>query len=455
MNAIANRSIIGSNNVIIDTRNAGYVYLPELGIVVNSEIEKDFSHLFPGESDETKILAGIKRELTDEFIDTQIKSNRNIVFCLTEQCNFRCRYCTYSGAYEKVRTHSQKKMSLFTAGKMLDLITRLIAGEERTLKNKFVNISFYGGEPLLELPLIRDIMDYAEGLLIRKELNEKFKFRYRMTTNGYLLKSEVIDFLVERDVLIDVSLDGSQDEHDRFRVTSEGEKTWETIMSNLKDLKQKYPAYYWDKVNFLITLHPLHDYGKVESFFIENNELFRMDKVKVNFVGMSLLKKELKNSIDMRKEPQISHLNRKEVFEELDKKMTMSRISYNTTFTQMCFPGKARVFVDVDGKLHICERVKLDLPIGDVENGFDYNKIRYVHNLWSDCIIRYRCWECPAWSFCTVCLASMTDEKGNAACTVKDNALRTLTGYIENKEDEYHKRVGQNPRNPREYIRTL
>ena len=439
----------------IETQNARYVHIPALGIIINEEIEKHFSHLIPPALDEAKIIAGIKRKITDQFIDKHVKCARTIVLCLTEQCNFRCRYCSYSGNYNGIRTHSKKKMSLDTAKKMFDLIVRLAGSEERSIRNNHINVSFYGGEPLLEIQLIRDIMDYAQQLFIRQGIDHKFKPRYRLSTNGYLLNKETVDFLVDRDVLIDISLDGPQEEHDKFRVTASGEKTWETIMANLEYIRSRYPDYYKDRVKFLCTIHPLHDYGKIDNFYICDNNLFYLDKVQANFVGMSNLKKEIKQEIDKKKKTQESLLYNIGSFKRLDDKLTMKRIDYDTYFTQMCFPGKTKIYVDTDGLLHICEKIKFNLPIGDVDNGLDYDKIRNILDMWADCIIRFRCWECPAWSICPVCLASMSEEKGDAQCTAKERVFRRLKEYIEYKENGKFAKITSIPSTAREYIASM
>jgi uncharacterized protein len=264
----------------------------------------------------------------------------------------------------------------------------------------------------------------------------------------------VVDFLVERDAQIDVSLDGPQGEHDKYRLTRNGDKTWATIMSNLSDIKKSYPDYYASRVKYQSTLHPLHDYSSIEKFFICDETLFGIDKVKTNFVNMYILNNDIKNEIVKKKVKQSSFLALKAIADRLDEKLTFKRINYNTNFTQMCFPGKTKIFVDVDGKLHTCERVKLDLPIGDVDTGFDYDKIRYILRLWHDIIIRYRCWECPAWAFCNVCLAQFYDEKGNENCAYKKSVKKTLTDYIKYKEEQ-SKKTPVKAETPRNFMQQL
>ncbi len=440
----------------IETKNAAYGLIPELGVLVNAELEKDFAHLVPEKLDEKKIIADLKKELSDNDIEEQLFSLRCITLNISEQCNFRCTYCTYSGNYPGERNHRQKSMSFSTARKAIDYLIAIISKKERKSKINFINIGHYGGEALLEFKLLQDVMAYTKKRFREKALKNKFIPEFRLNSNGYLLKDDIVDFLVEWDVTLDVSLDGPQGEHDKFRVTTSGDKTWETIVNNLNRIKERYPGYYKNKIKFLATLHPFHDYEKIDRFYLDNPDDFNPDNVTANFVNTLLLKEDIKKEFE-KKPYQSSLMNLIRTKERLDGKLTFNTIGYSTKFTQMCFPGAAKLFIDSDGKFHICERIKTNLPIGDVDNGYDYEAIRSVHRQWADEIIRLRCWECPAWSFCGVCAAQSEEEKGvRIECTYKDLAPQMLKRYIEYKEKEAgEKEPVSNAGSIKDYIRQL
>jgi len=72
---------------------------------------------------------------------------------LTQDCNFRCKYCTYSEEHNKSqRSHSAKVMSWETAKKAVHFL------RDHSADSKSVNIGFYGGEPLLEFSLLKKII---------------------------------------------------------------------------------------------------------------------------------------------------------------------------------------------------------------------------------------------------------------------------------------------------------
>lgn len=108
---------------------------------------------------------------------------RQLILQVTQNCNLRCKYCVYSGSYVN-RTHTKKRMSFEIAKQAVDFYFA-----HNTNKDAGV-ISFYGGEPLLEMELIKKIVVYSEKLYEGKEL------RFNMTSNATLLTDEIADFFV-------------------------------------------------------------------------------------------------------------------------------------------------------------------------------------------------------------------------------------------------------------------
>ena len=452
------KGCIGVKVVKIQSNHAKYSFMPQLGIVVNSELEGEFAHLIPGQLFEKKMIASIRNELSDKEIEERLCSIGNITLGITEQCNFRCSYCSYSGNYKIGRIHNRKCMNFTTARKAIDYLITLIINKKRNLKYNTINIGFYGGEALLEFKLVQKIMAYAKTKFQEKSLKDKFVLEFQLNTNGYLLKDRILDSLVEWNVKLSLSLDGPASEHDKFRLAASGNKTWEYIIDNLEQIKKKYPGYYENNIDFLVTLHPCHDYKKIDDFYFGDNDLFSPDRVTANFVSDLSLKKGIVEQFK-KAPPQSSRLILGQGIKNLDNKLTFKTIGYNTKFTAMCFPGGIKLFVDSDGNFHICERIKANIPIGDVDNGIDYERIRSVQRQWVDVIIRNRCWECQAWSFCGVCAAQSEEENGVVIdCRFKDDALKRLKMYLDYKEQEAKKQEQKTPtgfNNIMDYIRQL
>lgn len=134
--------------------------------------------------------------------------------CLTHNCNLRCSYC-YSG--DKI----SKSMSLDTARRAIDFL----AGAS----NGSCTVTFFGGEPLMELELLKEIVAYSEAAYGRR-------VRFRMSTNGTLLRQSTIDFCRKHDVYFVLSLDGNKKQHDRTRSFAGGAGSYETIIERLPQI---------------------------------------------------------------------------------------------------------------------------------------------------------------------------------------------------------------------------
>ena len=96
---------------------------------------------------------------------------KQLVLQVTQQCNLRCEYCAYSGNYANNRVHSNKRMDFDMAKKAIDMFI------SRSSENPEINVSFYGGEPLLEFDLVKRCVLYSH------EISEK-RILHNMTTNA-------------------------------------------------------------------------------------------------------------------------------------------------------------------------------------------------------------------------------------------------------------------------------
>ncbi|WDV47076.1 radical SAM protein [Clostridiaceae bacterium M8S5] len=142
---------------------------------------------------------------------------------LTTMCNMKCSYC-----YEK--EYKVKSMTLKTADKVIEFICKKV--EEK--KSEMINIKFHGGEPLLEVDLIRHIMNQIKK---RKETNNIF-IKYSLTTNGTIFSDEILDVLKEFD-LISVSIDGNEEVHNKYRVFKDSTGTFQVVRENIMRMIDK------------------------------------------------------------------------------------------------------------------------------------------------------------------------------------------------------------------------
>ena len=136
--------------------------------------------------------------------------------CITQQCNMRCSYC-YIGKKDAV-------MPLEVANKAVDFIFNSSPpGEE-------INVGFFGGEPLLEFALIKDVV----SLLTSHRSYDSERTTFSLVTNGTIFDSEIADFLNEYEVNLCISADGPSRVQDSSRRFADGNTTATLVEKNIK-----------------------------------------------------------------------------------------------------------------------------------------------------------------------------------------------------------------------------
>ena len=132
-------------------------------------------------------------------------------------CNLNCSYCFASqGKY-----HGDRAVMSFEVGKQaLDFLVAN-SGTRRNLE-----VDFFGGEPLMNFDVVKQLVAYARAIEKEKGKN----FRFTLTTNGMLVDDDVIDFANRECHNVVLSLDGRKEIHDRYRVDYAGRGSWEQIV---------------------------------------------------------------------------------------------------------------------------------------------------------------------------------------------------------------------------------
>ena len=142
---------------------------------------------------------------------------------IAHTCNLNCSYCFASqGKY-----HGERAVMSFEVGKQaLDFLIAN-SGSRRNLE-----VDFFGGEPLVNFQVVKDLVAYARS--IEKEHGKNFRFT--LTTNGLLIDDDVIEFANRECHNVVLSLDGRKEIHDRFRVDYAGNGSWDRIVPKFQKL---------------------------------------------------------------------------------------------------------------------------------------------------------------------------------------------------------------------------
>jgi uncharacterized protein len=141
----------------------------------------------------------------------------NLTLLPTLYCNFSCRYCFEKGA-------QQKRMNEDITSRVLKLVDKQSHCHLRT------NLSWFGGEPLLEKDYIATIHPKIRSIV----LSSGCEFTSNITTNGYLLDKDTAELFRELDIkFVQVTIDGNEEVHDKNRITKNGKGTFNRIVENL------------------------------------------------------------------------------------------------------------------------------------------------------------------------------------------------------------------------------
>lgn len=391
-----------NNNKIVNVSGNNYLYMSEYNQIINSCIKDLFL-----ENGANRKISIRDADTGEERIKKRVSTLLQMTFEITENCNLRCKYCVYNGSYRNWRKLSPRAMSFATARKGLDYVFSLISGRK---KKKFY-LGFYGGEPLLNIKTIKKIIEYG------KKRMPGWHLGFNMTTNLTLLDEATLDFLEENDFLLLVSLDGGRENHDAKRVFANDSGTFDTVLKNLEKIAGRCPDYFQRKVSFSAVFSPDLSFKSLYQFF-SGSDLIKNLRLRLSMVGMKdttyyeeypysgeTYQQEVKEVFlqvleKVRRGEELTGLD-SFIYNDFKRIAEFLETRRSTHMDGTCLFDD-RLFLDTRGRFHICERINNTLPIGDVDQGFDFKKMAAIARQYckiseeycSDCNIRFLCKRC-------------------------------------------------------------
>ena len=371
---------------------------------------------------------------------------------VTQACNLRCSYCTYSGMY-KNRQHELKSMSFETAKKAIDYVLA------NSIDTKDISFGFYGGEPLLEMELIEECIKYVRENCIDKDIS------FTITTNGTLLTCANYEWLTNNGVDILISLDGPKEIHDSARKYADGKGSFDDIIKNVFDIQSKFPDAK-DKLRFMAVANPEIQDSCIPQLYTMD-EIFPEYNVNLNFINdlyaeapigyseefnATIRQERAKLFLYMLGKLDRSRVSRLVIEAEDDIVSKYKLLKRIKGLPQICHPGGPclagvhRLFVNVDGVFYPCERVSETsnmMKIGNVDSGICVEKANTINNVGKT--TAEECIKCWAILHCSMCAAFSDDlsefstKKRLAQCasskfqvveSFKDICFLRANGYI-------------------------
>lgn len=319
---------------------------------------------------------------------------------LTTKCNLRCTYCCYSGNYRNTRSHGTNSMDFKDVDKVLSFINT-------NASRKSIIISFYGGESLLELELLKEFVCKAQRIW-----DEDVKFE--LSTNGTLLSNENIEYFVEHKFTIFVSLDGSSSFHDRQRIYPNGNGSFSVIKKSLKYISDNFTEFYKNNVHLMMTVMDVSEMPYIAKEWFEDEVLNSKTPIRISTVAPNYSLGVEKENIDDCLSKYINILGYYEKHPEYE----LLRVFFERFLAEWtdrpffdlhdkvdiptCVPNNTKLYIDVEGKIGICEKMPDIYRIGNLLSGIDFKEINNIADKTAT-IIKSRCGKCPVARLCDIC----------------------------------------------------
>lgn len=392
-------------------------------------------------SDLSQLVSWLEAEpYTPQFTSRSLKEKPHIssqlVLNVTETCNLACKYCIYSGNYEGERVNDVNGaiMSPAVAFKAVDLFAMKA--------EKGAGIGFYGGEPTLAFGLIKKVVNYVNANYPQRN----FVFGF---TSNFVGVRPYLQYLVDNDFRLVVSIDGPRDVHDKQRVAPGNKPTFNKVIRNIQALRDIDPDYFRTHVGFSSVYASGEDFQEMVSFFLQN-ELFRDGHLILGPVQQTLLKdSSLIGKIDTEATSMIfnkmidlyvgnllaGELNPPLLRTYFD--MDLWRVR-NRGLAHMpaqlppggtCYPTDRKLFVNTDGAFYICEKMGARSPLGSVEQGVDFGKADKLLDEFT-AIKNQVCNDCWAARMCPSCPVSAKGADGLSADSLLQSCQPTKAGIL-------------------------
>lgn len=273
-------------------------------------------------------------------------------------CNMNCVYCYGNGGEYGNKITMERK----TAVRCVDFLVENSGGKHN------ISICFFGGEPLLNYPLIKEIVDYAKS--IQKKSNKRIFFS--ITTNGTLLNDNINAFLKDNHISVTISFDGNKESQDVNRPLNIPISSFDYIAPRI----QHYLAYYNDKATARVTLTGYSSKIRELKSILRKLGFKRMEFVPAS-VGqvsdISISKEQLYDIIyDIQKEAEdllIKIKNRDTLYISSFTEIIMRLITRQKK-KYFCGAGSTYSAVEADGKMYPCHRFvgNNNMYLGDIKD---------------------------------------------------------------------------------------
>lgn len=410
---------------IFHVNNKVFVFVCRNGKMYEAD-EKAIKALYHDTEGKAEILEntdGIKEKIIEERIKTDDVGMLSLL--VIQGCNLRCTYCYGDGG----QYQDSGIMDFDTARNAVDYLLH------KSNRNR-LTICFFGGEPLLNFPLIKKVVEYCH-----KETEDSEKIiNFSMTTNGTLLTPEIEEFIINNRIGVQISLDGDRDTQNKNRFDANGNGSYDVVVEKTKRLRE---------LGCLGVRATLTPYNTNVIKIYEHLESLNFQKIIIspafNMLTEDDYKKVIKSYIEWFRylEGEIKKGNYKYVKKAKQFIQELQKIDRAIVRTAACGVGRNLLAIDIHGNAFPCQRfvAMKEFCIGNLATGLEkqekfLEKVnKTINEKCEDCWCRNLC--ASGCSYCNVESTGDMKKTNETYCEyVKATMEELIRVYLQLKEEE-------------------
>jgi uncharacterized protein len=316
-------------------------------------------------------------------------------------CNLKCDYCfeDWPSLMEGFNRNGTGRMTPETAEKAIDLLIR------ESGKIEDLVISFFGGEPLLNWPVVKSTVEYCEKVAPRH--GKRFKFT--ITTNATRLTAEIEDFLLEKGFEIIISVDGAPQVNDKHRVFHSGRGSGELVLEKAKRFQKRVTdegkstsltvrgTYFRNTMDFESSTFYLAEEG-FDRISMENGVLRETHPSALRQEDLPVLRKQYDRFVKRLADELIEGKSR---FRHFHMTRVLETVGLRKPLKRECGAGTGYLAVSASGNLYPCHKFvgAEDVKMGSVDEGVTRREVGL--QLWNTNVeTKEECRQCWARYLC-------------------------------------------------------
>lgn len=418
-------------NILLDVNTSDFYMIDDIHLdtlrVFRGELDPDTLVDLYSHKDVKKAIDDLINEniLVDEiphYDHIEIDQNKeviNLVMNISQDCNLRCTYCFASTGHYK---GERKLMTKEVAEKTLKWFF------EQAKKAKTLNLHLFGGEPLINIPLVEYIVDICK--MLEKEYDKKVFIN--ICTNGTILNDNLLKIIKDNEIGMQISIDGPKEIHDKYRPMANGDSSYDKLRKNVSIMFEN------------LNKNTIIPRGTISSNEVDINDIVKHIIEEIGFNAFffipatgtddqSYSKNDLKDffsQYDRLVETFLDKLRKGEEYNIYPFVTEVDAIGKGIRRIYGCGAGIGFASVDIKGNIYPCMRFtnNNEYLLGNIDEGFNDNRQklfdRTVYN-------RTKCRECWARHFCGGACIAIPVENGEEMKSYNENVCSVSKHMIE------------------------